>query len=356
MFYEVRIGGRKGRITMKRNQIIRLLSVLLAAWMLCVALSGCVSGANSVFVLPTRVLAGEETYTFGSYTYQLYDDGTAVIVNYEGSEPNVTIPDSIDGKTVIAIGGGAFMSNTALQSLKLNKSLETIEAYAFCACTSLTQVTFGKKLWRVGEFAFEETPWLTGKTEDFIIVGDGLLLKYQGKSADVAVPEEVKHIGPAFAAHDFLASVEMGPSVQTVGDYAFAYNPSLRRVVLGENVVSIGNYAFDGCTYLPAITLPDRVERIGDYAFNECNYLVNVDLGKSLRYIGPYAFKYCSRMAHLRMPVTMEKIAGYAFADCYSLTLVDFAGSQEQFEALGLEGSNALLKDAHILYGSEGVE
>lgn len=344
----------KAEIHMKKYPISRLLSLLLTALMLCACLAGCVGGVDRSFVYPERTLAGEETYTFGSYTYQRYDDGTAVIVDYGGSEQNLVIPDSLDGYTVVAIGGGAFMNNPALQSVKLNKNLEMIEAYAFCACTSLTQITFGQKVWRVGEFAFDETPWLSGKTEDFVVVGDGLLLKYQGQSADVVVPEGVKHIGPAFAAQELLVSVEMGPEVQTVGDYAFAYTPSLRRVVLGENVTHIGNFAFDGCTYLTHITLPDYVETVGDYAFNECNYLVDVDLGKSLRTIGQNAFKYCSRLVHLTMPQTVEQIGGYAFADCYSLTLVDYAGSPAQFEAMGLEGSNALLKDAHILYGNEG--
>ena len=327
---------------------------LLALCLLCSALLGCTGGMAPAFTLPTRELAGEEVYSFGSYSYQLYDDDTVLLIDYTGSEPNVVIPETIDGKTVVAIGNSTFLQNTSIQSLKLNKSLEIIGAYAFCACTSLTDVTMGNKVWSVGEFAFEETPWLAGKTEDFVVVGDGVLLKYQGVSNDVAIPENVKHISAAFATHPSVVSVEMGENVLTVGDYAFAYNTALRRVVLGENVCSIGAYAFDGCTYLPSMVFPDRVEVIGDYAFNDCNYLVDIHLGKSLRRIGQYAFKYCSRMMCVTMPATVEKISSYAFADCYSLSLVYYSGTEAQFEALGLDGSNVYLKDAHRIYESNG--
>ena len=339
---------------MKQEKILSIIVVFLTACLLCGTLVGCAGGMSSPFFLPTRVLAGEELYTFGSYTYQLYDDGTVKLVDYSGREPNLIIPDTIDGKTVVTIGNAAFLQNESLQSVRLNKNLETVEAYAFCACTSLTNITFGDKIWCVGEFAFDQTPWLAGKTEDFVIVGDSVLLAYQGESNDVVIPENVKHISAAFAAHPSVVSVEMGENVLTVGDYAFAYNTALRRVVLGENVCSIGAYAFDGCTYLPYISLPDRVERIGDYAFNDCNYLVDIRLGKSLREIGQYAFKYCSRLMCVTMPATVEKITSYAFADCYSLLLVYYGGTEEQFEAIGLDGSNVYLKDAHIIYESNG--
>ena len=339
---------------MNKQKILHILVLFSALCLLVASLSGCAGGAGAVFVFPTRQLVGEETYTFGSYTYQIYDDNTVVVVDYTGSEPNVVIPDTIDGKMVSTIGYAAFMGNTAVQSLKLNKNLEIVEAYAFCACPSLTSVTVGDKVWRVGEFAFDQTPWLSAQTDDFVVVGDGVLLTYQGPSNDVIIPDGIKHISAAFVMHPSVTSVEMGADVLTVGDYAFAYNDSLRRVVLGENVRSIGAYAFDGCTYLPHITIPDRVETIGDYAFNDCNYLVDIKLGASLREIGQYAFKYCSRMMCVQMPVTMEKIAGYAFADCYSLTLVYYGGTEAQFDALGLEGSNVYLKDAHIIYESNG--
>lgn len=339
---------------MRTETLRRLCASLALACLLCASLGGCALPTGSTFVFPTRTQASEQTYTFGSYTYALYDDGTAVIVSYSGTEPNVTVPDTLDGNTVVAIGEAAFMSNTTMRTLKLNKSLESIGAYAFCACTSLTGVDIPSGVWSIGELAFEQTPWYEAQTDEFVIVGDGVLLRYQGTSNDVTIPEQVKHISAAFASNETLCSVEMGDSVLTVGDYAFAYNVALRRVVLGENVCRIGNYAFDGCTYLPHIVIPDRVETIGEYAFNDCNYLVDVQLGNAVREIGAYAFKYCSRMVRLTLPASVQTVRGYAFADCYSLALVFYGGNEAQFAALGLDGSNVYLKEALIQYQSTG--
>lgn len=339
---------------MKQHRSIHLIALISAICLLIASFSGCAGDAGEMFVFPTRQLVGEETYTFGSYTYQIYDDDTVIIVNYSGSETNLVIPDTIEGKKVTAIGYAAFMDNASIQSVKLNKSLEMIDSYAFCACTSLTSVTGGDNVWRIDECAFEQTPWLAAQTDDFVVLGDGVLLLYQGKSNDVRVPDGIKHLSAAFATLTTVTSVELGDDVLTVGDYAFAFNTALRRVVLGKNVKSIGAYAFDGCTYLPHIALPDGVEVIGDYAFNDCNYLVDIRLGSSLREIGQYAFKYCSRLMCVQMPSTVERIAGYAFADCYSLSLVHYGGTEAQFEALNLDGSNAYLKGAHMIYESNG--
>ena len=82
---------------MKHRKLLHILCLLAALCLLGASLVGCTGGAGALFVFPTRTLAGTETYTFGSYTYQMYDDGTVILIDYSGSEPNVVIPDTIDG-------------------------------------------------------------------------------------------------------------------------------------------------------------------------------------------------------------------------------------------------------------------
>ena len=40
----------------------------------------------------------------GDYEYSVRNDGTAEITKYKGSDSNVTIPSTLDGKTVTSIG------------------------------------------------------------------------------------------------------------------------------------------------------------------------------------------------------------------------------------------------------------
>ncbi len=45
---------------------------------------------------------------------------------------------------------------------------------------------------------------------------------------------------------------------------------ALASLVIGNSVTSIGNYAFGGCTELTSITIPNSVTSIGDNAFSMC--------------------------------------------------------------------------------------
>jgi hypothetical protein len=65
-------------------------------------------------------------------------DGTVEVKSYDGSAASVTIPQTVEGYTVTAIGEGAFEGNTALVSIDLPDTIEVIGARAFKNCTSLT--------------------------------------------------------------------------------------------------------------------------------------------------------------------------------------------------------------------------
>ncbi len=52
--------------------------------------------------------AERETFTSGDYTYALREDGMAEITKYSGKAEKLTIPDTLDGHAVTAIGDSAF--------------------------------------------------------------------------------------------------------------------------------------------------------------------------------------------------------------------------------------------------------
>ena len=336
-----------------KNITVRAIALAL---MLVICLTAFVSCKNkaSDFTLPTRQLVDDTEKTYGGYKYKVYDDGSAIITSYTGSESVLNIPDSFEGYTVREIAADAFMDNTALVSVKFNKSLEKIGDYAFCGCTSLTQITFNKKLWSIGLAAFEETPWESAQTDEFVIVGDGVLLKYLGDATDVRVPDGVKHLSYAFAMNFEIVNVEMGPDVLTVGSAAFAYCSAIRRVNLGENVIFIGEGAFDGCENMTSVNIPSGVQVISAYAFNYCTSLTNVYLSESISLVEEYAFRNCIRLRNVTIRNPEIKIMPYAFADCYSMILVEYNGSEEQFKALSLDGTNLYITDAKKIFSETG--
>ena len=347
---------------MKKNKILKILSVILTVLILLPTLASCSSCKKKVdtnFTIPTRTIAGDEVFEYGYYKYQLFDDGTAMIIEYTGSETNLTVPDSIDGHTVVEIYDATFMPTpeiqgpTKLTSITLNDSLEKIGLYAFYNCQNLSSVTFGEKIWSIGYDAFEGTPWLKAQSDDFVTVGNGVLIKYQGKDSHVVIPDGIRHISAAFSNNENIKRVTMGDSVLTIGTSAFSGCLGLKSVEFGKNVKLIDSYAFASCYELVSGDLPDLVEQIGDSAFYNCYSLRAAKLGKSLKRLGASAFEY-SALKTLEMPATVTTIDEYAFGYCLRLALVFYGGTEEQFKAIkfeGDEGSNYPLKDAIKIYG-----
>lgn len=326
----------------------RVITFTFCAALLLLCLSSCATG--TAFSLPTRQLIDETELSFGSFRYCLYDDGCAKITAYTGSEISVTVPDTINGARVVELGMDAFSDSQTLQAVKLNSSLEVIGDYCFYNCASLSEISIGRRVWSIGVAAFEGTPWLSSQTDEFVVVGDGVLLKYQGSALEVTVPAGIRHTAYAFSMNDQLISVSFTDELLTLGNSTFSYCTGLRRVELGNSLRMIGEGAFDGCESLTGVRLPDSLEVIGAYAFNYCNFLNKICLGPNVRTIGSYAFRNCLRMKLVSLPAAVTDIGEYAFADCYVLTLVIYDGSAEQFEALGLSSTNYILRDVDKIY------
>ncbi len=336
-----------------RKRIISLL-VLLSLLLGAAAINSGCSRKNN-FTLPARALAYSETLHFGNYEYMKYSDGTAVITSYTGDAASLTVPPTLDGASVVAIGPAAFSENTSLTSVVLPPELEEVGEFAFYLCSSLSDVTIGDKLWSIGVSAFGGTPWLASLTDEFVIVGDNILLKYQGNAASVTVPEKVKHIADAFNMNGNIVSIELPRSLITIGGGAFAFCTELRHICLGDNLLLIGDGAFEGCEALPAVKVPNNVVKIGSNAFKDCFYLSDVQLGTSLREIGTYAFGGDIRIKTVTLPASLELIDDNAFFDCFSITLVFYEGTEDQFSGINIYSSNYMLTEADRIYNySEG--
>ena len=90
----------------------------------------------------------------------------------------------------------------------------------------------------------------------FVIVGDGVLVRYTGKTKDVVVPDTVKYISNAFYFNGAVKTVTLPASVKSVGRFAFYTCGKLESVTLTSSITNIDKEAFVDNSALKTIIAP----------------------------------------------------------------------------------------------------
>lgn len=341
------------------KKFIKIISLALVLILTLSIFPSCGDSEEETFVLPTRDLVDNTEYTSGLYKYYLFDDDTVVIKEYTGNEAEVVIPDTLDGHKVVALASGAFYRNTTITSVTIPNTVETIGSSAFNGCMNLANVKISENAWEILPNVFTDTPYIEKfKNEEFVILGDSVLVQYNGNSSNVVIPENVKHIGSAFTGSETIKSVTLHDRVFTIGSEAFA-GSSISRVEGGKNLVFIGYSAFNYCPSLYYIELSDSLKKIDDYAFVSCYGLKYLKLGKGIEYIGYEAFYSTSNLKYVYLPKSLLQknedgtykttIDERAFYDS-GVKYVFFEGTEAEFEALGVKGAHPDLYDANKTY------
>lgn len=321
----------------------RLLSILLAAALL-------------IGLVPTLLLpAAAAGYTSGDFTYELNDDGSAIITKYSGSAAALTIPSSLDGHTVKQIDSYAFEKNTTLTSVSIPETVTELKYSAFEDCTSLTAVTIPGGLTKAGSLS------------NGVFTGCSALTTVQFGSGLTSIPD-------ALFEGTGLKTITLPESVTSIGPWAFANCAKLEQVSFPAGLTSIDLCAFENCTALTAVTLPKRLTELGNEAFENCSALKSVWIPKSLTNINGFggSFKGCTALTDITFETGITKIADYqfagspiksitipgtvttvgmsAFSDCANLTAIDLPSSVTEIDgyAFSSTGLTAVTLPKHL--------
>ncbi len=297
--------------------------------------------------------------------------GTAMILKYTGSDTDVTIPSTLNGYTVTAIGSTAFCNNKTLESVTFPDSVETIadgyvtthilfrefekdderrfvnyvpygasgESFgAFSDCENLKSVDLGLGIKTIGSYAFHGCAGLESVTfPESLISIEKCAFEFCDSIQSVTIPRNVTTIGDgSFLGCDSLQKVEILGDA-SIGTYCYSNTEATTVSIIWQG----SGYDYTGAEnpmdeeYYSNYTLQEATIREGAFAY--CVNLTEVHLGDSVTSIGYATFQSCANLKSIIIPDSVTSIGGSAFAYCDSLESINLSG-----ESLERYGENAL--------------
>lgn len=213
---------------------------------------------------------GEKEFWAKWYLYTVSEnaDESLTITSYSGGESIITIPETINGKRVTAIGAFAFENCSILKSITIPSSITSIGSNAFDGCIWLERVTFGEKsqLESIGSSAFSSCRSLKA-----VYITD--IVTWFNIAFCNIMSNPLIYAENLYLNGELVTDIVIPSNVTDIGDFTLSGCSMLKSINISDRVTKIGYQAFKGCRMLTSIIIPDNVASIGDDAFSECDSL-----------------------------------------------------------------------------------
>ena len=312
--------------------------------------------------------AQASTTADGKFEYVVLDDGTIEISKYVGTDAEVVVPGTIDGKTVTSIGNRAFNNCDSLINITISEGIIKIGNYVFSYSDYLSVVSLPRTLLTIGDSAFSGCDSL----------------------ANILIPDSVTQIENfAFYGCDALTTIELSKNISNICSSAFASCGSLESIVVDENnqyyssqdgilfnklktklvcypsgkkeikyiipnsVISIEEYAFITCSNIIELTISESVTRIGSYSFYYCDNLQKVVVPHNVENIGREAFRGCTNLTNITILSNKTNIEDYAFGGCTNLINIEIPEDLANMGNDVFSGSKIIMSVARYNNGNE---
>ncbi len=244
----------------------------------------------------TKVVSRQAVVLMDANAGTVYNGEQSGSVSQNGDETLVT-PDKLQQSIIrngTTVAHKAFYQNQALLSFSIPSGVNRIDDFAFARsgltgidipsgvteigygafyhCDNLSSVSVPATVTEIEPEAFSYTRWLndweqSGDVDDFLVVGDGILIAYKGNGNQVTIPSNVRQIGAeVFKDHTELEQVSLSDELSVIGEDAFSGCSNLSNISGGSNLTEIRDRAFYGCP-LETVRIPATVSRLGLKAF-----------------------------------------------------------------------------------------
>lgn len=301
-------------------------------------------------------------------------DGTRIASQAFYQDAGLTEYGIEDGIT--EIGEFAF-ARSGLTAVDIPEGVTSIGYGAFYHCDNLTDVEIPSTVTEIAPYAFDKTPWIESMdaSSSYKIVGDGILIAYNGTDSVVNIPDQVKQIGPqVFKDHMGITAVNIPDSVEIICEEAFMGCRNLKTVNGGINLMKIGDRAFMDCP-LSFVTIPASVTEVGLGAYSiqggtdtvvfEGSTLPKLSVGISATRLAngdyrTYAFE------HIKTAVIPDQVEGlegtvlesgvYGFNGVICKESGGQVADNSSGVQVGPDGGVAVMLDSQVLSDGEHIE
>lgn len=173
------------------------------------------------------------------YSYKTTTGGI-IVYQYDGYDEDITVPSTIDGKTVIGLDKAMFRLGASNSGIDIKKiiipdTIQTIGNSVFNSIPSLTTITIPKNVSSIGLYVFAGSDKLASinvnSANKYFSSVDGILYN-KDKTEIVAFPpgKKVNYTGIS--------------TLKKIGDFAFYYAKQIGKITIPKSVSSIGEGAF----------------------------------------------------------------------------------------------------------------
>ena len=198
------------------------------------------------------------------YSYKSSTAGLT-IYQYDGYNEEITVPSSIDGKTVIGLDKPVFYnggSGVKIKKITIPDTIQTIGNSVFASIPELTTITIPKNVSKIGLYNFAKDDKLVtinvNSANPYFISVDGVLYN-KNKSQIVGFPPGKK------------ANYTGISSLTKIGEFSFYYATKVEKVTIPKTVKSIGEGAF-------AYSVVKEIYFMGDQPEFGQNWLAGVNV------------------------------------------------------------------------------
>ncbi len=207
--------------------------------------------------------------------------GEVTITGYKGPGGVVTIPSSIGGNPVVAIGSYAFQRCYTITKVMVPSSVKSIGMLAFWECLSISGITLSQGLQYIGTAAFVGCGGLTSIT----IPSTVTTIAEQGLECSTLETINVNTSNPVYSSLN-------GVLYNKARTILIAYPENKYGAFAVPNGVKrIERYAFCSVCNLTSISFPNTLTTIGSYAFQAACGMKTIPLSSSIKTIEPEAFR-----------------------------------------------------------------